>query len=52
MAYTTTDPSYDLRITVDYEDQDGYQWRRTDTSQPTRAGHKDIGRAGVTLAAG
>ena len=52
MAYTTTDPSYDLRITVDYEDQDGYQWRRTDTSQPTRADHKDIGRAGVTLAAG
>jgi hypothetical protein len=52
MAYTTTDPSYDLRITIDYEDQDGYQWRRTDTSQPTRADQKDVGRAGVTLAAG
>ena len=36
MAYTTSDPSYKLRITVDYEDEAGYQWRRTDTSQPRR----------------
>ena len=52
MAYTTTDPNYDLRITIDYEDQDGYQWRRTDTSQPTRTDQKGVGGAGVTLAAG
>lgn len=37
MAYTTTDPSYKLRITIDYEDEAGYQWQRTDTSQPRRA---------------
>ena len=36
MAYTTTDPSFKLRITIDYEDEAGYQWQRTDTSQPIR----------------
>jgi hypothetical protein len=36
MAYTTTDPNFKLRITIDYEDEAGYQWRRTDTSQPRR----------------
>ena len=36
MAYTTTDPNYKLRITIDYEDEAGYQWRRTDTTQPRR----------------
>jgi hypothetical protein len=36
MAYTTTDPSYELRITIDYEDQAGFHWRRTDASQPVR----------------
>jgi hypothetical protein len=36
MAYTTTDPNYELRITIDYEDQAGFQWRRTDVSQPVR----------------
>src|SRR4029079_7533151 len=36
MAYTTTDPNYKLRITIDYEDEAGYQWRRTDTTQATR----------------
>jgi hypothetical protein len=36
MAYMTTDPSYELRITLDYEDEDGYRWRRTDSGQPTR----------------
>jgi hypothetical protein len=36
MAYMTTDPNYELRITIDYEDEDGHQWRRTDTSQPKR----------------
>ena len=25
-----------LRITIDYEDEAGYQWRRTDISQPRR----------------
>jgi hypothetical protein len=36
MAYTTSGPNYKLRITIDYEDEAGYQWRRTDTSQPRR----------------
>ncbi|WP_431236707.1 hypothetical protein ACQ86B_17400 [Mycolicibacterium aichiense] len=36
MAYTTTDPNLKLRITIDYEDEAGYQWRRTDSSQPVR----------------
>ena len=37
MAYTTIDRNYKLRITIDYEDEAGYQWQRTDTSQPRRA---------------
>lgn len=36
MAYTTTKPDYTLRVTVDYEDEAGYQWRRTDIGQPKR----------------
>lgn len=36
MAYTTTDPDYLLRITIDYEDEAGFQWQRTDTDQPRR----------------
>ncbi|HTX98024.1 MAG TPA: hypothetical protein VME67_26270 [Mycobacterium sp.] len=36
MAYRTTKPDYTLRVTVDYEDQAGYQRRRTDSSQPER----------------
>lgn len=36
MAYTTTDPNFKLRIIIDYEDEAGYQWRRTDSSQPVR----------------
>jgi hypothetical protein len=36
MAYTTRDPDYTLRISIDYEDEAGYQWRRTDASQPRR----------------
>ncbi len=35
-AYTTTNPEYALRLTIDYEDKVGYQWRRTDISQPKR----------------
>ena len=42
MAYTTTDPSYELCITIDYEDEDGYQWRRTETSQPTRTDQEPL----------
>jgi hypothetical protein len=38
MAYTVNDPNYKLRITIGYEDEAGYQWQRTDTSQPRRAG--------------
>ena len=36
MAYTTTSPDYTLRVTVDYEDEAGYQWRRIDSRQPRR----------------
>jgi hypothetical protein len=36
MAYTTTDPTYELRITIDYEDEAGYPWQRTNASQPRR----------------
>jgi hypothetical protein len=49
MAYTTTDPNYQLRITIDYEDEAGYQWRRTDTSQPRRTDQEPfIGGARAT----
>jgi hypothetical protein len=41
MAYTTTDPNYRLRISIEYEDHVGYQWRRTDTTQPTRTDEED-----------
>jgi hypothetical protein len=52
MAYTTTNPNYTLCVTIAYEDEAGYQWRRTDTSQPERmdngaprtAGAADSGR--------
>jgi hypothetical protein len=36
MCYATTDPSYRLRVTIDYEDQAGFQWQRTDTTPPER----------------
>jgi hypothetical protein len=36
MAYKTTKPNYTLRITIEYEDEAAFQWRRTDTRQPTR----------------
>jgi hypothetical protein len=32
----TTRPEYTLRVTVDYEDEAGYQWRRTEIGQPKR----------------
>jgi hypothetical protein len=34
MGYTTANPDYKLRITIDFEDEAGYQWRRIDSSQP------------------
>ena len=36
MAYTTTEPDLKLRITIEYEDEAGYHWRRTDSTQPIR----------------
>ena len=36
LAYTTTKPEYMLRVTIDYEDEAGYQWRRTDITPPRR----------------
>ena len=36
MCYTTTDPTYKLSVTVEYEDEAGFQWRRTDSGQPRR----------------
>lgn len=36
MCYATADPSHKLRVTIDYEDDAGIQWRRTDTGQPKR----------------
>lgn len=36
MCYTTADPSHKLHVTIDYEDDAGFQWRRTDTGQPRR----------------
>lgn len=36
IAYTTDDPSYRLSVTVDYEDDEGFRWRRTDAGEPTR----------------
>jgi hypothetical protein len=34
MCYTTADPSYRLRVTIDYEDEAGFQWRRTGAGDP------------------
>jgi len=36
MTYRTIDPNYELSITIDYEDQAGHQWQRTDAGQPKR----------------
>ncbi|HSS23941.1 MAG TPA: 3-hydroxyacyl-CoA dehydrogenase family protein [Mycobacterium sp.] len=38
IAYTTPKPDYTLRVTIEYEDETSYQWRRTNTSQPKRIG--------------
>jgi len=49
MAYTTTNPNFKLRITIDYEDEAGYQWRRTDTSQPRRIDDTPLPATGTRL---
>ncbi|HEX7823654.1 MAG TPA: hypothetical protein VF477_02005 [Mycobacterium sp.] len=36
MTYVVNDPDHELRVTVDYEDEAGYQWRRSDTGKPRR----------------
>jgi hypothetical protein len=40
MPYTTADANLKLPVTIDYEDEAGYQWRRTDTGQPRRTDEK------------
>jgi hypothetical protein len=47
MAYTTTSPDHSLRVEIVYEDEAGYQWRRTDTSQPERIGRDPLGQIDV-----
>jgi hypothetical protein len=42
MAYTTTKPDYTLRVTIEYEDEAGYQWRRTDIGPPKRMGKERV----------
>jgi hypothetical protein len=49
MAYTTTNPNFKLRITIDYEDEAGYQWRRTDISQPRRIDDTPLPATGTRL---
>jgi hypothetical protein len=34
LAYTAARPSYKLRIVIDYEDEAGLHWRRTETGPP------------------
>ncbi len=52
MAYRTTKPDYTLRVTIDYEDQAGYQWRRTDTGQPERISMEPLVAASADRTAG
>lgn len=42
MAYTAAQPDYTLRVTIEYEDESGYAWRRTDTTQPERVGWEPL----------
>jgi hypothetical protein len=48
MSYTTTDPKYKLRVTIEYEDETGFQWRRSDTGQPVRV--DEVGEVNPVLA--
>lgn len=36
MCYATGQPEQKLRVTVDYEDEAGFRWRRTDAGRPQR----------------
>jgi hypothetical protein len=47
MAYRTTSSDHSLRVTIVYEDEAGYQWRRTDTSQPERMGRDPLAQVDV-----
>ncbi|WP_142282858.1 hypothetical protein [Mycobacterium aquaticum] len=44
MCYATESSNHKLRVTIDYEDEAGFQWRRTDTGQPTRTDNWEIGQ--------
>lgn len=35
-CYTVSDADHKLRVTIDYEDEAGFRWRRTDAGQPQR----------------
>jgi hypothetical protein len=48
LAHRTSDPSYKVSVTIDYEDEAGYQWRRTDTRPPTRLEEVAIDAGGDT----
>jgi hypothetical protein len=48
MVYTTTKPEYTLRVTIDFEDEAGYQWRRADISPPKRMGKEPVQPGGFT----
>ncbi|MCX8564597.1 hypothetical protein OS122_27310 [Mycolicibacterium mucogenicum] len=41
MCYAAAEPGHKLRVTVDYEDEAGFQWRRTDSGQPQRTDEPD-----------
>ncbi len=43
MPYATTDPKYTLRVTIEYEDEAGYQWLRTDGGPPRRTDQEPRG---------
>lgn len=45
MFYVTSEAGYKLRITVDYEDEAGFQWSRTDGGQPIRTDETGIDSA-------
>ena len=45
VSYVTESPNYLLRITISYEDEAGYQWHRTDISQPKRLSVRDADTA-------
>jgi hypothetical protein len=47
MAYRTTSSDQSLRVIIVYEDEAGFQWRRTDTSQPERIGPAPLGQLDV-----